>query len=244
MKNIFFVFAAFFIFTLMSCEPSESTPTNDKEDLDNKTIEDAPKPTDNPLDKLSLENFEQLPGVDYRGKVTDKYHWEDALGHNYIIATEYKSANDEELDLESEEWLNNPIMPDYSEMCIKSYISNNGKLQQLYNFCDNSSLPLTTIEYIDKSIETTDLDKDGQVEIYYMYSLVPDGIDPAQVSLVISYKSDKSVITGLLPIGEENARLAFEKTYDDKFKDLPIEIQSHANKKWDKTMKNALEQYQ
>jgi hypothetical protein len=246
-KNIFLFLFSICIYALVGCGGCEKTlpsPSID-DNVNPSAIEEMPKkPTQNPLNELSLENFEKLPGVDYRGSVVDKYYWEDELGHNYIIATEYKSANDLELDLESEEWQNDPIMPDYSEVCIKSYISNNGKLQQLYNFCDNTKLPLTTIEYIDKSIETTDLDKDGQVEIYYMYSIVPDGIDPAQVSLVISYKSDKSIITGILPIGKDDANLAFEKTYDDKFNSLPIDIQTHAQKKWDKTMQQASEQYQ
>lgn len=242
MNKTFFILTIIYLLTLISCGAAEAD--KQKDSSESKTIEVAPKPTDNPLDEVSLENFEKLPGVDYRGKVIDKYHWEDELGHNYIIATEYKSADNQELDLDSEEWLNNPIMPDYSEMCIKSYIANNGSLQQLYNFCDETKFALNTIEYMDRSIETTDLDKDGQVEIYYMFSIVPDGLDPAKVSLVISYKSDKSVITGLLPIGKENSSLAFEKAYDDKFDALPNEVQVYAKKKWDKTMKAALEQYQ
>ena len=230
MKNIFFILLSICIYTLTGCAAEESSPADD-DDLSKNVTEEAPYPKENPLNEPSLENFEKLLGVDYRGKIVDKYHWKDELGHNYIIATEYKSANNVELDLESSEWSDNPIMPDYSEMCIKSYVSNHGKLQQLYNFCDSTKLSLTTIEYISQSIETTDIDKDGQVEIYYIYSVIPDGIDPAQVSLVISYKSDKAVITGFLPIGSDNSSLAFEKTYDDKFNILPVDIQIHAQKK-------------
>ena len=244
MKNAFLFLFSICIYALMGCGAGETSPTSIDHSTKEETIEEAPFPKEKSSTKPSLDNFEKIAGVDYRGKIIDKYHWEDGLGNNYIIATEYKSAKDKELDLESDEWVNNPIIPDYSEMCIKSYIFNTGKLQQIYNFCDSTTLPMATIEYINQSIETTDLDKDGQVEIYYMYSVIPDGIDPAQVYLVVSYKSDKTVIRGILPIGEENSSLAFDKIYDDKFDTLPIEVQTHAQKKWDKTMRQALEQYQ
>jgi hypothetical protein len=238
-SNIFIILWG--IFALMACGNPEKAGDSDMGDERvNVQAEEAGGAKKSPLDEKALNNFEKLPGVDYRGKIVDKFTWKDEIGHNYILAIEYKSANNVEVDIESSEWMDNPVMPDYSEMCIKSYILNNGRLQQLYNFCDNCTLPLNTIEYIGKSIETTDMDKDGQVEIYYMYKIVPDGIDPAKVFLVISHKSDKTVISGVLPVMEEEADLAFEKKYDSKFKSLPAAIQAYAQKKWDKTMKSEL----
>ena len=89
------------------------------------------------------------------------------------------------------------------------------------------------LQFIDKSLTISDLDKNKYAEITFMYKIgCRSDISPIGLKLMIIENGNKATIRGnTLPRGFDFEK---EKVSDATFKKLPKIIQDQANKLWDK----------
>jgi hypothetical protein len=162
------------------------------------------------------------------GKLTDvnaivekALQFEDKNGKNYLIATIHQNRSDE--------WASKAIL-------VQHYIEKSNNqfelIRQITDKEDHCEFD-NDLQFLDKSLIITDLDKNNYAEITFLYKVgCRSDVSPIGLKLMVIENGNKAAIRGnTLPRGFDFKK---EKIADAAFKKLPKPIQNQANKLWDK----------
>lgn len=146
--------------------------------------------------------------------------FEDKNGKNYLIVTTHLNGSDE--------WLTKTLL-------VKHYIEkSNNQFDLIRQITDNESHCEfdNDLQFLDKSLIITDLDKNKYAEITFLYKIgCRSDVSPIGLKLMVIENGSKAAIRGnTLPRGFDFKK---EKVTDAAFKKLPKVIQDQANKLWD-----------
>lgn len=125
-----------------------------------------------------------------------------------------------------------------SEIYASKYTYVNGAYIEQWEVKEFNPSILAAVNFLGK-IEAVDIDKDGIAETIFMYEVVPDGLDPITVKLMLHYKDKKYAIRGEIPQqGSDKSRIKIDSSFDL----LPASVKSYAIQCWNRAMKKIAEQ--
>ena len=165
---------------------------------------------------LEKSNFE-LSKLEYAGKMVNKRIWQDANGENIALFTQKKE-----------------------ELFVYHYTINAGKakeLRKIYDFEKDCEFDLF-LEFIDQSIQVTDLDNNNLAELAFAYrkACISD-VSPKDLKLIMLENGNKFIIRGTTSIDMPGVKVDGMKNVDASFNTAPASFLSHAEKLWDKIKK-------
>jgi hypothetical protein len=216
-----------FCFIFSSC-----TKRND--DISSKAPVDEVKTSNAPLQKtkeITLLTFKksELPAeCKYEGNIVEQAQWTDANGDNILIITETAVKK-----------LNEDMREQY--IYAYSYVKKDADYKLLWSIKDYvESYCDVEAEYLPKTLEILDIDKDGIAETAFIYKLDERcDVSPLDMKLMMHSGDKKLVIRGntkVFPGGGES--YGGKKTFDAAFDSSPVILKDFASRKWDDFMKD------
>lgn len=125
-----------------------------------------------------------------------------------------------------------------SEIYASKYTYTNGAYIKQWEVKEFNPSILVAVNFLGK-IEVVDIDKDGAAETIFMYEVVPDGLDPITVKLMLHYKNKKYAIRGEIPQqSSDKSRMKIDPSFDL----LPASVKTYAIEYWNRTVKRMAEQ--
>lgn len=187
---------------------------------------------------LSKLDVNKLPaGVKYEGKVKNAVQWKDNLGDNIVITTEtgsYPSKNPSE-DEESND----------ADIFAYHYIIKGDKVTLNWQVRDriiNCFLDLE-LSYIKNTFQVTDLDNNGEAEVWLMYKIgCRSDVCPCDMKIIMYQGQKKHAIRGenkaMIGIDDNGKKIYEGGQYkvDNAFKNSPKVFLEYAKKMWKKNM--------
>ncbi len=162
------------------------------------------------------------------GKLTDvnaivekALQFNDKNGKNYLVATIHQNRSDE--------WASKAIL-------VQHYIETSNNpfvlIRQITDKEDHCEFD-NDLQFLDKSLTITDLDKNKYAEITFLYKVgCRSDVSPITLKLMVIENGNKAAIRGkTIPKGFGFPK---EKVADTSFNKLPKLIQDQANKLWEK----------
>lgn len=169
--------------------------------------------------------------IPYNGVFIDGVKWTDTEGNHIVFSTTtglYNSHNTGQ-----EDGMNVEIFTYHY-----TYGDDVNFIKRLWEFSDSIlDCPLaTTLEFIDGSLQVTDLNNDGVAEIWLVYRGGCSGdIAPFGMSIVMYEGNKKYTIDGNVKITlPENKQVGGEYKLDQYFQNLSGEFRQYASKLWEK----------
>lgn len=146
--------------------------------------------------------------------------FEDKNGINYLIVTTHLNGSDE--------WLTKTLL-------VKHYLVKDNNQFDLIRQITDTEVHCefdNDLEFLDKSLIISDLDKNYYAEISFLYKIgCRSDVSPIGLKLMVIENGNKAAIRGkTLPRGFDFPK---EKVVDAAFLKLPKLIQEQANKLWD-----------
>jgi hypothetical protein len=212
-------------------ENKKDTITNQQNTSQTKTDPQNASNTDGQNNSSILTNIEygisKLPPTlkDYEGKIVAMAKWDDKLGANALFITETEEKGGESR---------------HKELYGYHYIINdkeNKLVWKINDFIKDCPVDIT-LNYIDKSISITDLDKNGIGESSFLYRMACKGdVSPDDMKLIMHEGETKFAIRGTmkLQIGNEKP-IGGEMKVDASFDKAPNEFVNFAKEQWNKFM--------
>jgi hypothetical protein len=196
------------------------------------------------IDKLD-SNFIKK-NFKYRGKFKDAFKFTDKQGSHIVFTCEnfyYSDYIYDTVKIEidgKEEIINQETYKQNAEVFCFHYLLNHNQFELEWKLYDKSlKCPMDALAFFtNKSLEVTDLNKNGISEIWTMYSVACKGdISPNELILIM-YEGDKKYkIKGTSLIDYiKNEKYGGEVEYSDKFNNEK-ELLNYALKKWRKNIK-------
>lgn len=162
--------------------------------------------------------------INYQGSVVAMAKWDDKLGSNIVFITETAENSNE--DNRSKELYGYHYLTDNSE---------NVQLWKINDFVKDCPVDLT-LEYLDKSLVITDLDKNGIGESCFLYKMSCKGdVSADDMKLIMHEDKNKFAIRGsmnLLMNGKELEKGSMK--VDPSFGNAPEEFLDYAMKQWNR----------
>lgn len=166
----------------------------------------------------------------FDGSVVAGVQWKDKSGLNVLIITETKPVTSK--------------TNEYDESVSKklfgyTFVKNeDDKFQQVWmiqDFIDKCQVDLT-LEYINKSLTVTDLNKNGIAENTFLYKLSCKGdVSPNDLKLIMHEGKEKFAIRGeTLQIFKDSKPYGGKTNIDKSFDNAPKEFLDYAKKEWKK----------
>ncbi|CAH0995357.1 hypothetical protein EMA8858_01478 [Emticicia aquatica] len=168
------------------------------------------------IEQSILNNF-----IDNKVKVLKALQFDDKNGKNYLTVTIQEDRTDD--DVSKTLLVQHRIQKSQGEYeLIRQIIDYETKCE-----FDNE------LNFIDKSLVISDLDKNKYAEITFLYKIgCRSDVSPVGLKLMVIENGNKAAIRGnTIPSGFESMK---EKTSDAAFKKLPKVIQDQANRLWNK----------
>lgn len=163
-------------------------------------------------------------GIQYSGSVVAMAQWDDKLGSNILFVTETSENSNE--DTRSKELFGYHYITDNSENVL---------LWKINDFIKDCPVDLT-LEYLDKSLEITDLDKNGIGESSFLYKMSCKGdVSADDMKLIMHEDKNKYAIRGTMNLMMNGQVL--EKgsmKVDPSFNKAPLEFPEYAEKQWNR----------
>ncbi len=165
----------------------------------------------NTFNILNKPNYD-LSKLNYDGKILNKRIWQDANGENITLFTRKGD-----------------------ELFVYHYTVNSdnvkllGKVYEYEKECDYD----LTLEFIEKSINVTDLDNNniGEITFAYNKACISD-VSPLGLKLFMLENGNKYIIRGTTSIDKPGIKIDGTKNVDRSFNNAPDGFLSHANKIW------------
>ena len=160
--------------------------------------------------------------IKYSGSVVAKAEWKDRLGSNILFITETSENSNE--DTRSKELFGYHYITDNS---------GNIQLWKINDFVKDCPVDLT-LEYIDRSLAITDLDKNGIGESTFLYKMSCKGdVSADDMKLIMHEDKNKYAIRGSMDLkmnGQELEKGSMKT--DPSFDKAPPEFLEYARKQW------------
>ena len=184
--------------------------------------------------QVKTQTIKDLPkGITYKGKVQQSLKWTDKAGENILLTTitddiKSKNQNTDNVDIVNYD----------KELYAYLYVKKGANYELLWKVTDfvrECELDIT-VQYLDNSLEITDLDKNGIAEVWIVYRIAcRSDVSPATQKLIMREGETKYAIRGTTKIamkGEEP--YGGEMKMDDVFKSGKKEFKDYATKIWKK----------
>ena len=172
------------------------------------------------LDKNSIPK-----DIQYTGNIVQAVRWIDNTGNNIVILTatdktQSKNAPDE----------------GYSDGALYAYhyLVSGDSIKQTWKVYDYvKECPVDMFLYfVDKTFGVTDLNKDGKAEVWMMYKVSCQGdVSPIPMKIIMYQDNKKFAVRGTTRTSA-NEYMGGEFTFDDAFKNAPVEFRQYAEKLW------------
>ncbi len=160
--------------------------------------------------------------IKYSGSVVAMAKWDDKLGSNIVFITETAENSNE--DTRSKELFGYHYLSDNLE---------NNQLWKINDFVKDCPVDLT-LEYIDRSLVITDLDKNGIGESSFLYKMSCKGdVSSDDMKLIMHEVKNKYAIRGSMDLkmnGQELEKGSMKA--DPSFDKAPPEFLEYAKKQW------------
>jgi hypothetical protein len=182
--------------------------------------------------KVSNLKESKIPkSIKFAGKIKKAVTWEDENGKNIVITTETGEYQDSNSEMEDARAANlyayHFIVTDKSSKLV----------WKLEDGIDNCPVDINE-NFIKNTLKVTDLDKDGESEIWIMYKTACRGdVSPCTMKIIMYEGSKKHALRG-----ENKVKLSETETYggqynmDKVFKKSPNTFQDFAIKMWEKNI--------
>jgi hypothetical protein len=174
------------------------------------------------LDKNSIPN-----NIQYKGNIIQAVRWKDHTGDNIVLLTATgkmlsKNAPDDS----------------YSEAALYAYhflISayRCNLTWKVYDFIKECPVDLD-LYFVDKTFAVTDLNKDGNAEVWLMYKNSCHGdVSPIPMKIIMYENNRKFAVRGSTKVQvSETEYMGGNFTFDDAFKNSPAVFRQYAEKLW------------
>lgn len=150
--------------------------------------------------------------LNHEGKIVFKKFWQDSNGENIVLFTQ------KELELYVYHY---SVKDDQVKL-----------LRKIYDFEEKCEFDLT-LEFLEKSIGVTDLDKNniGEITFAYQKSCRSD-VSPLVLKLLILENGEKYILRGNTIVDLGDQKIGGDKKMDASFDQAPMVFLDHANKVW------------
>lgn len=162
--------------------------------------------------KILKEVNYPITQLDHEGKIILKKQWQDSNGENIVLFTK------KELEL---------FVYHYSVSENRATI-----LRKIYDFEEKCEFDLT-LEFLEKSIGITDLDKNNLGEITFAYQKTcRSDVSPLVLKLLILENGEKYILRGTTIVDTGSEKIGGDKKIDASFDQAPSVFLNHANEIW------------
>jgi hypothetical protein len=174
------------------------------------------------LDKNSVPK-----NIHYVGSIVQAAGWTDKTGNNFVILTvtdkrQSKNAPDES----------------YADGALYAYhylISSDSTTRTWRVYDQVKECPVDMFLYfVDKTFAVTDLNKDGKAEVWIMYKVSCQGdVSPIPMKIIMYQDNKKFAVRGTTRVEPSpNKFIGGEFSFDEAFKNAPVEFRQYAEKLW------------
>jgi hypothetical protein len=162
--------------------------------------------------------------IRYNGNIVQAVRWTDSTGDNIVILTatdktQSKNAPGRDAALYA-----------YHYLVSGDSIKQTWKVYDYIKECDTDM----DLYFVDKTFAVTDLNKDGNAEVWVMYKNSCHGdVSPVAMKIVMYQDNKKFAVRGTTKVlVSANEYTGGEFTFDDAFKKAPAEFRQYAEKLW------------
>jgi len=171
------------------------------------------------IDKISIPK-----NIQYTGKIVQGVRWTDSTGDNIVILTVTEKTQSK-----SDEGSNGSLYAYH-------FLVSGDSLKQtwrVYDFVKECSVDMF-LYFVDKTFLVTDLNKDGKAEVWIMYKVSCQGdVSPVPMKIIMYQDNKKFAVRGTTKVNvSANEYMGGEYTFDEAFKNAPIEFRQFAEKLW------------
>ncbi len=206
---------------------AESTPETQDQAMESKnsTSEQLegmyPESSSDPVKVEVLTGLELPEGLEIKGKVDTSLIWRDAEGRKVLVISDLTRGEFFSEGYVSQLWANCHLWKE------------DGSLELLWEIKDFNQEIWESPSYINRSLRLSDVDADGVAETLFLYEIAPDGMDPAQVKLMLHVRNEKYAVRGQLGVEPESFTDVEEKRFDPKYEELAPALKEYASQEWD-----------
>lgn len=174
------------------------------------------------LDKNSIPKT-----IQYTGNIFQTVRWTDNTGDNIVILTVTDKTQSKNL-------------PDdgYSDRALYAYhylVSGDNIKQtwRVYDYVKECPVDMF-LNFVDKTFAVTDLNKDGNAEVWIMYKVSCQGdASPIPMKIIMYQDNKKFAVRGTTRVKVSATDfMGGEYFFDEAFKNAPAEFRQYAEKLW------------
>ena len=180
--------------------------------------------------KLTQLNKQSLPpGIRYTGKIIEAVSWKDKLGDNYVVTTETgKLPGRVDTDMIK------------SVLHAYHYLKSGDSLRltwSLFDYVDECPFDVKA-SFVKKAFAVTDLNKNGQAEIWLTYQLAcRSDVSPAEMKIIMYENDKKYALRGETKVQySEKEFIGGSYTFDAAFKKAAPDFRKYAEELWKKNV--------
>lgn len=178
------------------------------------------------LDKGALPR-----SLKYSGHLKNAVIWTDNAGTHYVVTSETGNVDSNtEPDMENRD----AELFAYHYLLVKDTLHLTWKV---YDFIKDCPVDLTA-SFIKNTFAVTDLNKDGQAEVWLMYKTVCHGdVSPSDMKIVMYENGRKYVVRGTNRVKlSEKEYYGGDYKWDAAFQSAPKEFKTYAKALWQKNI--------
>ena len=174
------------------------------------------------LDKNSVPK-----NIQYTGNIVQAVRWTDNTGDNIVILT-----------LTGKTRSKNAPDDSYSDGALYVYhylVSSDSTTRtwRIYDYVKECPVDMF-LNFVDKTFAVTDLNKDGKAEVWIMYKISCQGdVSPVPMKIIMYQDNKKLSVRGTTRVKvSATDYMGGEYSFDDAFKNAPVEFRQYAEKLW------------
>jgi hypothetical protein len=176
---------------------------------------------------INLDKNAISKDIHYDGKIVQAVRWTDNAGDNIAILTTTGKTQSKNTPDDS-----------YSDAALYAYhfLDSGGGMKQTWKVSDYvKKCPLDVLLFfVDETFAVTDLNKDGQAEVWIMYKVSCQGdVSPVPMKIIMYQDNKKFAVRGTTKVQvSANEYMGGDFTFDEAFKNGPLEFRQYAQKLW------------
>lgn len=162
--------------------------------------------------------------IQYNGKIVEAIRWRDSTGDNIVLLTATK-----ETKRDNEGNMNGALYA-YHYITLGDSI---WQTWRVYDFVSDCPVDMI-LNFIDRTFSITDLNQNGQAEVWMMYKVSCQGdVSPVTMKIIMYEGSKKAAVRGTTRVKiSVDEYLGGEYTFDETFRKGPAEFREYAQKLW------------
>ncbi|WP_121357745.1 M949_RS01915 family surface polysaccharide biosynthesis protein [Flavisolibacter nicotianae] len=165
--------------------------------------------------------------IKYTGNIVQAVRWTDNTGDNIVLLT--KTNQTQNNNAPSEDFGDRTLYA-YHYMVLADSVKQTWKVLDYVKECPVDMF----LYFIDKSFAVTDLNKDGQAEVWIMYKVSCQGdVSPVPMKIIMYQGNQKFAVRGTTRVKvSANEYMGGEYSFDEAFRNAPVEFRQYAEKLW------------